>query len=443
MRPNRTRSGTATQRANLRFPRLGHYWSTAPAGTIHPTGTTARLWPDLLPRPVTWGIGACYIRSADLWPLWLRLWPIPWRRRRPGTGTRQREATQGPPRRGAARVGRVCWAAIIKVGSAPAMPRRQQRLWRVEIRRCQRGDNWARVTAGAGAAGGTTVPLEYVGQTRASFMKGAVGDLYAGRDGQVTECREGSPEMGERLETWRARSRANCSRAANGYRTCRQTRSRPPGRAGRDTGGAVGAGAASRPATRRRRRACRSRPKPVPRRRGAIRAPSTRDRAPAVQRPTAQRPRPRSGPLPHCPPIWATTPKLTGNWRSAAIGDFANRTAIDVAVHRIRFSNDQGSRIRGAPAAISRAGSYGGGYSGSYGGGYSRRRELRGRRGHARRTEFGGRGGGGRTALDALLADAEPLIGEPGVAWVTGALRSIRPQRCAACSCGGVPTLAV
>ena len=275
--------------------------------------------PIYYPRPVTWGMGAYYnpvrgtygrygyaygpYRGIGVGRAW-----------NPATGTYGRAAAAWGPQGSAGFVG--AYNPRSDSGGYAAGGSNVYGAWKSAG--VKRGDDWARVTAGAGAAGGSTVRWN-TSANQGFVHEGRRGDLYAGRDGQVyRNAGEGwqkwesgwqgvaRPQQGEllqggeRLQDLPADARSRLQQSGVGIAA---------GAAGAGAAAALQRGEGAAPRDRAGAGAAASQ--------GAIRAPSTRDRAPRPsgrRRSALQR---RNGPPPsHCPPIWAPTPK-PGNWATS------------------------------------------------------------------------------------------------------------------------------
>ena len=330
--------------------------------------------PIYYPRPVTWGMGAYYnpvrgtygrygyaygpYRGIGVGRAW-----------NPATGGYARAAAAWGPRGSAGFVG--AYNPRSDSGGYAAGGSNIYGAW--NSAGVRRGDDWARVTAGTGAAGGSTVRWN-TSANQGFVHEGRRGDLYAGRDGQVyRNAGEGwqkwesgwqdvaRPQQGEllqggeRLQDLPADARSRLQQSGVGI-----------------AGGAVGAGAA---AALQRGEGAASRDRagagPAPSQ-GAIGSAPARERGPAPQRPTAERPsaqRP-SAQRPPAPQRLAPPPlpsnlgqdfeaRQLGNQRQSANTQLA-RPATSPFISS-GPTTIQGSPNWGSPGENLSRGSYGGG----------------------------------------------------------------------------------
>ncbi len=367
--------------------------------------------PIYYPRPVTWGMGAYYnpvrgtygrygyaygpYRGIGVGRAW-----------NPATGTYGRAAAAWGPRGSAGFVG--AYNPRSDSGGYAAGGSNVYGAWKSAG--VKRGDEWARVTAGAGAAGGSTVRWN-TSANQGFVHEGRRGDLYAGRDGQVyrnagdgwqkweggwqdvTRPQRGELlQGGERIQDLPADARSRLQQSGVGIS------------AGAGAAAALQRGDGAAPRDRAGSGA--------PPSQGGVNSSPPRDRGPAAQRPSNERPSAQRPPAPQrlAPPPMPSNlgqdfeARQLGNQRQSANTQLA-RPATSPFIGS-GSPTIQGSPNWGSPGGNLSRGSYGGGYSGGYGGGsrpggyggggYSGGGYGGGSIGGGARGGGGGRGGGGR-----------------------------------------------
>ena len=173
--------------------------------------------PIYYPRPVTWGMGAYYNPVRGAYGRYGYAYG-PYRGIGVGRAWNPATGTYGGPLRPGGRKDRPDSSeptSQIDAGGYAAGGSNVYGAWKSAG--VKRGDDWARVTAGAGNAGGSTVRWN-TSANQGFIHEGRRGDLYAGRDGKVYRNAGNGWQKWE--SGWQNVDPAATQRIAPGWRSC-------------------------------------------------------------------------------------------------------------------------------------------------------------------------------------------------------------------------------